>query len=609
MSAYLKTVLRTVKDNLGRFIAVTLIIMLGVAFLSGLGTLSYKMNRAIGEGYAEANSPDVIVRALKAPLSNDIINGVAQMDGVVDTQAYFGMDSIVNEKRVRVLATNLSDQKINVLTLLEGRYPESASEIVAERSSDVIPLTQIGDKITVMGGEKTVVGIVSNPMYIYLGGEPYETEESASIDSVKDMEMLDLIVYLDMQYVSYLPATQIYVQMQKEEGVRYLSEEYDEQAEWFAEQIASLLNDSESYACLTLKSTLSYSLAESYEDKITVIVAIFPVFFIAVSALVVLTTMTRMIEEERAAIGCYRTLGYGEGKICFKYLFFSIACCLVGSGGGIAIGLTLLPAVIFPAFSTMFAMPAWEQWVQPLMGVVASVAMLIVVCVVTFYLIKRELKGAPAEILRPKSPKAGKKIFLERIPFIWNKLSFRFKSTFRNIFRYVKHLLMTVISVAGATALVLAGLGLSDTCRSDAVRADFPGMADSVAMISVVIIIFAGLLSVLVVYNLTNMNVGERRRELATLKVLGYRHLEVCGYVFREVLIMALMGICVGIPLGFGLLYFAFSYLDFGSVADVKWYSYLLAVLFVLLTVAIVDLLLSGKVRKIDMTTSLKSVE
>ncbi len=609
MRAYTKTVFRTVRDNIGRFIAITLIILLGVAFISGLGTLAYKMRCSLSDGYARAVAPDIVVKS-KSQLgfTPSQITLIEETEGISTLQRYTVIDLEEGEERTRIYATALSEQKVNKLTLREGRYPQSASEIVAERASDAVKAVAIGDRISLLNEERTVVGIVENDLLTYRGGEPIMKEEASEEQDVKDMEMLTRIFYFDSAYFSFLPTTDLYLKMESIPREGYFSAEYDGAAQSLADEI-SLRAADENLVFLTLKDTAGYSLAQSYEEKVNVIAAIFPVFFIAVSALVVLTTMTRMIEEERAVIGCYRTLGYGKGKIAFKYLFFSVACCLIGSGGGLGVGLTLLPTVIYPAFNTMFFLLPWEAHVQPLMGILAAFCMLLAVCGVTLYLILRELRGQPAEILRPKTPKAGKKIFLEKLPFLWKGLSFRYKSTFRNIFRYVKHLLMTVVSVAGATALVLAGLGLSDVCKSDTVRADFPNMADSVAMISVLIIVFAALLSVLVVYNLTNMNIGERKREIATLKVLGYRNGEVCGYVFREVFIMALMGICVGIPLGYLLLAFAFSYLDFGAVADVLWYSYPLAGLFIVVTVGIVDLLLMGKIRKIDMTTSLKTVE
>ena len=170
----------------------------------------------------------------------------------------------------------------------------------------------------------------------------------------------------------------------------------------------------------------------------------------------------------------------------------------------------------------------------------------------------------------------------------------------------MKHKRLTALVLAAA--LVLAGFGLYDLSQHPEATGLPGGMAESFAPISLVVILFAAALCVLVVYNLTNMNIGERSREIATLKVLGYRAGEVAGYVYREVFIMAIFGIILG-PLGYGFLYFVFAYMDFGSMSVVQWQSYLYSVLLVFLFIILVDLLLIPKIRKIDMNASLKSVE
>ena len=169
---------------------------------------------------------------------------------------------------------------------------------------------------------------------------------------------------------------------------------------------------------------------------------------------------------------------------------------------------------------------------------------------------------------------------------------------------------MVIISVLGSLALVMAGLGIYDVSGAvldiDGIKVNLTSTLQPIALI---VIFFAMALSVLVLFNLTNMNIGERQKEIATLKVLGYKTLEVDSYVFREIFAMSLMGIILGIPTGLGLLYFIFKYLDFGSIADIKWSSYLLAFVISLSFIGIVDLLLSRKIHKIDMNDSLKSVE
>lgn len=187
-------------------------------------------------------------------------------------------------------------------------------------------------------------------------------------------------------------------------------------------------------------------------------------------------------------------------------------------------------------------------------------------------------------------------------------MSFKYKASIRNIFRYKKHLAMTVVSVAGSTAIAFAGFGLFNAADSES-GGSFAGFQDSLRPISVVIIIFALLLCVFVIYNLTNLNIGERQREIATLGVLGYRRGEILGYIYREIMMMACAGALFGVGLGCFLLWAVFGYLEFGSLADVQWYSYIVSFALIILFTGITDLILSPEILGIDMTASLKSVD
>ena len=269
-------------------------------------------------------------------------------------------------------------------------------------------------------------------------------------------------------------------------------------------------------------------------------------------------------------------------------------------------GLPLLPAVIVPAFDTIFFMPAVTGGLHPLMGIVSALAIAVAVLAVTYLVCRGKLKERPASLLVAGAPRPGKRIFLERVGFIWNRLPFRYKSSLRNIFRYKKHLAMTVVSVAGATVLAFAGLGLFNVAGSGT-SGSFAGMGDSLKPISLVIIAFAMLLCVFVIYNLTNMNIGERKREIATLAVLGYRRGEILGYIYREIMMMAVFGVLAGIGLGALFLWAVLGYLGFGSLADVKWYTYFLAFGIMMLFTGVTDLILSPKILGIDMTGSLKA--
>lgn len=600
MKAYSKTVMRTVRDNLGRFVAITSIILLGIALVAGLGTLSPKMKNSIDRELNRCNAADIVLKSgSQTGFTEEQLAAISGFDGVAAADGLTVLDLPADGKSGRAYFLP-AEQEVNRIDLLEGEMPAKAGEALFDRASKAAGEYEVGDEVTIdfMGMETKVkiVGIASNAMIYNKDGEPNN-----------DQELLNVILYLNRTYYPMLPVTDVWVRAEDAVGLNFFSKKYEETVDNLAESLESA--ETGAAAILTMRENKSWALVDSYTEKINVVTLIFPVFFTAVAALVVLSTMTRLIEEERPALGCYRSLGYRNGRIAFKYLGFVLACCVIGSAIGFGLGVWILPAAVYPAFSSVFFMPAMAKGVSYLAGGIASAAMFVAAAGTTTYVVLRELRAKPASLLKPKAPKAGKKIFLEHVPFIWNHLKFKYKSTYRNIFRYVRNLLMTVISVAGSTALVFAGFGLYDLSQHPEATGLPGGMAESFALISFVVILFAAALCVLVVYNLTNMNIGERKREIATLKVLGYRAGEVAGYIYREVFIMALLGIVFGIPLGYGLLYFVFAYMDFGTMSVVQWQSYLYSVLLVVVFVALVDLLLARKIRKIDMNSSLKSVE
>ena len=193
---------------------------------------------------------------------------------------------------------------------------------------------------------------------------------------------------------------------------------------------------------------------------------VFPIVFFAIAALVSLTSMTRMVEEERQEIGTLKALGYNKFHIMFKYLIYSSLACIIGGVIGMNIGFQLLPRIIWDMYEMMYTLPEFiisfnHQYSSMGLG-------LIYICIVgaTLYTILKEVKETPATLLRPKAPKYGKRVLLERVGFIWKRLKFSHKVTVRNIFRYKKRFLMTIIGIMGCTSLILAGFGLKDSISS-----------------------------------------------------------------------------------------------------------------------------------------------
>ena len=193
---------------------------------------------------------------------------------------------------------------------------------------------------------------------------------------------------------------------------------------------------------------------------------VFPIVFFAIAALVSLTSMTRMVEEERQEIGTLKALGYNKFHIMLKYLIYSSLACIIGGVIGMNIGFQLLPRIIWDMYSMMYTLP---EFIVSFNHQYSSMGLgLIYICIVgaTLYTILKEVKETPATLLRPKAPKYGKRVLLERVGFIWKRLKFSHKVTVRNIFRYKKRFLMTIIGIMGCTSLILAGFGLKDSISS-----------------------------------------------------------------------------------------------------------------------------------------------
>ncbi len=207
-------------------------------------------------------------------------------------------------------------------------------------------------------------------------------------------------------------------------------------------------------------------------DRIEALSKVFPLFFVLVAALVCLTTMTRMVDEQRVNIGTLKSLGYSKGAIAFKYIIYSFTATLLGCILGLAVGFTLFPTVIFNAYGIIYMLPPVNLYFDTFLALATTIVAIGLTTITSYIACSNELKETTAALMRPRAPKPGKRILLEKIPFIWNRLNFSGKVTLRNIFRYKRRFFMTVIGVAGCTALILAAFGIRDSIR-DVVNTQF----------------------------------------------------------------------------------------------------------------------------------------
>lgn len=210
----------------------------------------------------------------------------------------------------------------------------------------------------------------------------------------------------------------------------------------------------DSASCASLNSNI---------EKIDAIARVFPFFFFLVAALVSLTTMTRMVEEDRLQIGTLKALGYSRRAIMGKYISYALTASVLGSIAGFAIGYRLFPAVIWNCYTMMYVLPEFHYLLIWPFALGTSGAVIACILWATAAVCSASLREKPAELMLPKAPDAGKRVFLERITPIWSRMKFTHKVTARNLFRYKKRLWMTVIGVAGCTALLVTAFGLRNS--------------------------------------------------------------------------------------------------------------------------------------------------
>lgn len=546
-------------------------------------------------------------------------------------------------------------------------------------------------------------------------------------------------------------------------------------------------------------TNIGYASFDSDSSIVNGIANVFPVFFFLVAALVCITTMNRMVEEQRTQIGVLKALGYSESSIMGKYLFYSGSAAGIGCLLGFFGGSLLFPFVIWQAYGMMYTMGEICFVFDPGLAMISLAASMLCSMGTTYFSCRHELQSVPAQLMRPKAPKSGKRILLEYLPFLWNRLSFLVKVSVRNVLRYKKRFCMMVIGIGGCTALLLTGYGVKDSIADIAaqqfgeiqtygmslmlkegvsqaewedaeeylrqetsgfaraqersmdvsltdgtvksitvvvpenpteiadywnlhteqkeaipypnegeavmshefarrnkinigdsitltdedaneltvrvtalsenyiynylylspdtwekqtgelaefrsvyinseqvadehilltrlmnldavssvtVNADtldrFNSMMVSLDYIVVLIIICAGSLAFVVLYNLTNINITERIREIATIKVLGFYPNETAAYVFRENIFLTAIGAMAGIFLGRWLHWFVMEQINIDMVCFariIRPQSYLYSIALTFLFACIVNAVMFFKLERINMAESLKSVE
>ena len=619
VKTYFKTVRRMFRHHLIRLFSLIGIILISVGFISGIGSPTDMIRDSMENYYRNQNVSDFIVKSKTGSFSEEQIAAVRSRYGEKHVNTGMSLDIQTGEKRsLRLYFLDFDAWSINVPELVDGEKVtgDGKNLVYAEAADNVIKGYSIGEEVEIDLGAAlklpmeykitvTVQGIVRSPLTFGKDGEPsYNNPEGTEIPDnmgeIGKLDLLDNILYCPMSVLPVPVKGDLYITAQDRTLFDSFSDDYKAYVEEEKTALAGLLGDD--IEVITLYDNYSFKSILSSADKVRGIGDILMFIFIAVTLLVVLSSMMRLMEEERAQIACLKTLGYSSFSAVMRYVLFALVALVAGGGGGFFVGDGVSWLMCY-VFGYSYHMPPISVVVNPGYYFLSIGAILAVTVTAVFALGMRMTGDTPANLLRPKPPKKGKRVLLENIPFIWNRLAFRYKSSLRNVLRYKMRFFMMLVSVAVSAGLVFAGLALLDMCIFD----NFGSSA--IIGIAIVVVVFAGLLTAVVINTLTTINISERNREIATLMVLGYHDREICGYIYREIYISTFIGILFGYPVGIGLATLVFKTIGFGTVGGVSWIMWLLVPVIVFGFTLLVTLLLRPKIVKTRMNESLKAVE
>lgn len=598
MKTYFKTISKLFKGHFVKWIVLVLITIIAVGLSTGLGATSSQIRNEFDISLKENNFADIILKSTQVfGFSNDDIEDLLLEEDIESIKGVFQYDY----QNQTLYSIDFDNQENSYIELESGQLPSKANEIVIEKPHNGLINYEIGDKIKYSSPitnnyeiELVISGFVENSYYIYHNSYPNLVDDNYEIDT---------IIYLNSNSsIIQIPTiTDLYIKYNHE--FSYFSDDYTKYIELESKEIEKLLNPDD-YALLTHEEFVSIIVIKANANKMDLISVIFPVFFLIVILIISSSTITKLIADERSVIASFLSLGYKPFLIKVRYYIFTMSSIIIGSVLGLFVGFYTLSTLVYQAFESLLRMPPWTPTLYLDVGILISLVLLAGILIIMFFQLRQTFKEQPASLLRPKAPKVGKKIFLEYIPFIWKRLKFKYKSSLRNLFRYKLNFIMTTLSIFGSVVLLFAGLGLFENTL---VIKD--GTEDSIQLISLIILMCAAGISILVTYHLTNMNIDHRKKEIASLRVLGYHKSETGLYIYREIFIMAGIGIILGLPTGYFLIDIVFKYIEYGTKDNITWISWVCAGLFSVFFVLISSLFLYPKLTKVNMAEALKTVE
>lgn len=524
----LKDALREISLNKKKFISLLLIIVIGTGFYVGLKSTPKDMKETAKAYYKETNLFDLKVVSSSGFSKNDYYS-LKQVDGVKGVFLSKTLDVIttINNSDYVIKLNSInedrdlkSDDYINHLTLLKGRYPKTINEGLVEEKFLTDNNLSLDDLVTLKPEDENglrakkikIVGVVRSSYYsskdrgtsnlkngkvdyfmylsegdfasdLYTEGyvtikgankfDTYSKKYDSFINKYKSLVNEEILKGAKETHKRNVSVLESDINELKDNLNRLNSTDLpSDELNTSIKEVSSELKEKEDELS-KIKDVLAYSIKRSevagfYEykletERIENIAKVFPLMFFLVAALVSLTTMTRMVDEERIGMGTLRAIGYSKSSVIFKYVLYALLASILGSIIGTILFYKLIPMLVGYCYNIFYDMPSINATMQINYALFSLVFSILSTVLATILVFLKDTSKTPAELMRPEAPKKGKRIFLEKIDKIWNSLSFLNKITLRNIFRYKKRLFMTVIGICGSTALILASFGIKDS--------------------------------------------------------------------------------------------------------------------------------------------------
>ena len=487
MKPIFKMTFRTVRTFFGRYMALLLIVALSAGFFAGLKVTTDAMINTGGDYFNEQNFYDFRLFSTLG-FSEADRDEFLSLDGVKEAEGGYSVDALIEHKDsdhpFKIYSINDS---INLPSLSAGRLPETDNECIVDE--DVFTEDDIGKKISLSGGnektvaeqlentEFTIVGLASSPLSIGLdkgtasigNGTVYSFIYIPKKNFTSEV-FTELNITLDES--AYIYSNEYEKLIDKhEDKVSALCEELAEKryddilaenmlAEEIAEQMG--IEKPETYV-LTRNENAGYVSFENDTGIIGGVANIFPIFFIMIAILVCITTMTRMVDEERTQIGVLKATGFSNRAIMGKYLLYVGSATLIGWGIGFFACTWALPKIFWLAYNEIYGFAPISYLFSPELAVLTLAISLFFILGSTYLSCRKELSDVPAALIRPRAAKTGKRIILEHITLIWKRLSFLQKITVRNMMRYKQRLFMMIVGISCCAGLVVTAFGVRDS--------------------------------------------------------------------------------------------------------------------------------------------------